>query len=417
MKRIVIFAILALVAGTAVMDAKGKKAAKAAPASLEALFDRADEALVMYNTDNLETAIGEIEERLNRVKNPNAEDTERLRSLQNRLIALRNMLSRVEQLVIVDSVTVPRNEVLGSMPLSGDAGTLSGEGELTSFIPAGGREVFFTERDSAGNLRIMRADILDDGTREAAEPLRLFEDETVQTAYPFMLSDGSTLYFAADADTDNTLGEWDIFRTRRDETGKFYEPTNLGMPYNSPGDDFLLVIDDSAGIGYWATDRNAPDDEVTLFTFQPSDTRINYDADRSDLSDLAYIINVAATQPEGFDAQAVLDKAARAREAHSAGGNASAGQSDFSFSLGDGRVYTSPSQFKSPAARTLLRQYISQKKEVENTERQLADMRVRFGNGETGLRSRILQAEKQLDVQRRRLQNAANALVRAERRR
>ena len=67
----------------------------------------------------------------------------------------------------------------------------------------------------------------------------------------------------------------------------------------------MLVVDEYAGLGYWATDRNAGDGDVTVFTFIPAfDARVNYSADRPDISDLAYITSVKATWPEGFDARA-----------------------------------------------------------------------------------------------------------------
>ena len=82
-----------------------------------------------------------------------------------------------------------------------------------------------------------------------------------------MLSDGSTLYFAAEGDIENALGGLDIYMTRRDETGAFFSPTNVGMPYNSPYNDYMMAIDDAAGLGWWATDRNAPDGMVTVYIF------------------------------------------------------------------------------------------------------------------------------------------------------
>lgn len=410
-KRIIILTVAALALAVTAAGAPAKKGTRTQTVSLDALFDRADEAMVMYDADLLEETVDEIEARMAKTKNVPDERRTQLRSLQNRLIAIRNMLGRVEQLVIVDSVTVSRDSLLFGYALSADAGTIGVRDGLTSFTPAGAREVFYTQRDSAGQLQIMQAAILDDGTRETPVPLKLFDDASVQTAWPFMMPDGATLYFAADADTDNTMGGWDIFMTRRDDTGAFYEPTNLGMPYNSPGDDYMLVIDENAGIGYWATDRNAPDGEVTVFTFIPSETRINYDAARDDISDLAYITDIGATRPEGFDAQAVLDKAARAREAHAA---TPVRNESFAFSLGNGMVYTSPSQFRSASARNMLREYLDSRRQLDKALESLDAMRCRYGSGETALGSDIRRAEKQLPMLRARVINLANAIVRAE---
>lgn len=412
-KRLTAIAIICLAAVLAMpAAAQRRKAAKPkARPTLEALFDTADQALVMYDTEALSDAIDEISDRLDAARKPSEADTERLRQLRNRQLALDNMLSRVQQLVIVDSVTVSLDSMLSRYALSADAGTLRADTGLVSFTPAGGREIFFTERDDDGLLHIMAADIPDNGVPEKARQLKLFDDPDVQTAWPFLMADGSTLYFASDADTDGSLGGWDIYMTRRDETGEFLEPTNIGMPYNSTGDDMMLVIDEYAGLGYWATDRNAGDGDVTVFIFVPSDARVNYSADRPDISDLAYITSVKATWPEGFDPRAVLNKAAKARAEHSA---ASASRDAFALSLGDGRIVTDPSQLHSPQAKALVKDYEKQLKTLADTESRLTALRTQYGTGGKSVASQILDLEQQLPALRARLKNAANAIIRAE---
>ena len=61
--------------------------------------------------------------------------------------------------------------------------------------------------------------------------------------YPFMLSDGITLYYAAQG--EESIGGYDIFVTRYDmDEKKFLYPENLGMPFNSPANDYMLAIDE-----------------------------------------------------------------------------------------------------------------------------------------------------------------------------
>ena len=72
--------------------------------------------------------------------------------------------------------------------------------------------------------------------------------------YPYMLSDGVTLYFAS-KDT-NGLGGYDIYVTRYNtHTNTYTTPENLGFPYNSSANDYLMVIDELQQVGYFATDR------------------------------------------------------------------------------------------------------------------------------------------------------------------
>ena len=94
--------------------------------------------------------------------------------------------------------------------------------------------------------------------------------------YPFMLSDGQTLYFAAK--NEESLGGYDIYMTRYDnDERKYLAPENLGMPFNSPANDYLLVIDEFNNLGGFASDRNQPADSVCLYTFIPNESRRTYE--------------------------------------------------------------------------------------------------------------------------------------------
>ena len=410
MKKIVFLTAVLCMATVVLASPKTARKARAAAPDLSALFEKAEEALMLYDANGLEENVDNISEVLERQKNPSAEHQAALRTLQNRLIAMRNMLGRVEQLVILDSLSLPRDRYLEAYALSGDAGRIAGPDSALSFTPAAGREVFFTRADSAGRLHIMHAGILDDGTREEAVLLRLFGDESIETAWPFMLADGTTLYFAARTDNDSSLGGFDIYMTRRDDQDGFLEPTNVGMPYNSPANDFMFALDEASGLGYFATDRDAPDDMVTVYIFRPNESRVNYPADCKDISDRAFITSVSATQPEGLDAAATLaDARHRAATRH----GASMTQS-FSFSLGNGTVYTDPSQFTSQQARRLLDKYTDEADSIAGLETSLDAMRGQYAAGNVTLRGRILAAEKQLRQLRRRHIATGNAIVRAE---
>ena len=84
------------------------------------------------------------------------------------------------------------------------------------------------------------------------------------------------------------MGGYDIFETVRDAaTGEYMPPSNVGMPFNSPYDDFLLVTDEQNGVGWWATDRNSLEDMVTLYVYMLPEMRRNVDPESDDLMSLA----------------------------------------------------------------------------------------------------------------------------------
>jgi outer membrane protein OmpA-like peptidoglycan-associated protein/tetratricopeptide (TPR) repeat protein len=81
-------------------------------------------------------------------------------------------------------------------------------------------------------------------------------DET----FPFIHGDGTeyTLYFTSNGHTG--LGGHDIYMAK-ENFGTWMEPTNLGYPVNSNKDDFSFTINDEKTHGYFASNRNATDEE------------------------------------------------------------------------------------------------------------------------------------------------------------
>lgn len=411
MKKLIFIAITALLFGTAteVDAAKPRRnTSKARQVNYDELFDKAELQYAMYEVAELETTLSDIEEKLE--KNENKQAAKRLETYQSRLVNLRNMLGRVENIVIVDSLSAPKEQVLDFYRLSSEAGTLSiDENGCVSHTPESGREVFVTTKsDSTGSTVIEHAGILDDGTRDDATILDLRTPAKSEFSYPFMLSDGSTLYFAAEGESESSLGGLDIFMTRRDESGNFFSPTNVGMPYNSPYNDYMMAIDEATGLGWWATDRNAEDGMVTIYIFKPNDTRVNYEPDRSDIADLAFISSYKATQPEGFDAAQTLE----ALDNISHSGNSSG--SAIRLSLGNGVVYTSLNDFKSAEARNMYGQYEEESQELREAEKELAEARAAYGTGNAALRLQILTLENQVDKLRRNTQRTRNTVIRLE---
>lgn len=409
--------IVALLWPTAPLAQRKKRGSKQQPArvGIEKLFEEAAEAYKGYDPVRLRELVGQIGDRLENESRVTDDMRDRLTLLQNGAVALDNMLSRVEQIVIVDSVSVPvgEDEMLHAIPLSPAVGTLYYDDGMTGFIPAAGREVFYTAIDSLGHSRIMHAGIRDDGTREGAAPLRLFADPDIETAFPFLMADGATLYFAAFSKDERTLGSVDIFMTRRDDSGNFYEPTNIGMPYNSPANDFLYVIDEVTGLGYWLSDRASDENMVTVYTFIPNATRQNYAPDSPDIAGRAAVTSVRATQPDGFDAAATLARADRARRQTADMGDE---KPELTISLGDGRIFVE-SQGVSAGARRLLETYRNQESELADLSDKLAGMRETYAKGGNkvpqSLAGEILDAEQRLTYLQNKHKETANQLVSA----
>ena len=279
------------------------------------------------------------------------------------------------------------------------------------FLPQINTELFYSQPDSTGCYRLMSAGILDDGTIDHPMPLGGEDLNGGGNAeYPFMMADGLTLYFANDG--EGSIGGYDIFLTRRSDDG-FLLPQNVGMPYNSPADDYLLAIDEITGVGWWATDRNHIPGKVTIYVFVPSATRRNVDLDDSNLRALAKMSDISLTQSPGTDYSALLS---RIDQNGSVGPTAGA-SSGRTFNLpigGNDRVYHTLNDFHNPEARSAMARAIDSELRCINLERKLAALRRSYTDGKIGVGADILDAEDQLAGARREKQIQTNTAIRLE---
>jgi len=222
--------------------------------------------------------------------------------------------------------------------------------------------------------------------------------------FPFLMADGMTLYFANTG--ENSLGGYDIFLSRRDSDGSVLQPQNMGMPFNSPYDDYMLAIDETRGVGYWATDRNQIPDKVTIYTYIPSDTRINYSPDDPDIADRAFIRSIKATQEPDKDYSAYLRMPEQSASV--------ASESDFALSMGNGEVYTTLADFKNPQARNAMEQYLDSRAELARMEQRLDALRRTYASGDHAVASDILELERRVVAARSMLIRMRNTAIRIE---
>ena len=179
-------------------------------------------------------------------------------------------IKRVEDIEYVDSVTVPVDRLPELYRLSDESGKiLLAEDGMPCYVTQKGDHRICTKQvDDRLQLlschRIMQTDECD--------TLPVAVNSSQNQSYPFMLTDGVTLYFASDK-TDG-LGGYDIYVTRYNHsTEEWYEPENIGFPFNSAANDYLYAEDEQAGIGYFATDRCSAEGYVTVYRFLLNDEK------------------------------------------------------------------------------------------------------------------------------------------------
>ena len=71
---------------------------------------------------------------------------------------------------------------------------------------------------------------------------------------PFLHPDGKTLYFSSNRKPSG--GGYDLYVTRRDTSGNWSRPINMGTPLNTSGDEHGLVVSASGNEAYFASRRS-----------------------------------------------------------------------------------------------------------------------------------------------------------------
>lgn len=347
-------------------------------------------------------------------------------AMTSRLIRLRNMLDRVERIEILDSLSVDSADFISYYRLSREAGRIlppdavgrlvsSGfDDELsTAYMPENNTEILWSAADSTGIYRLYGADILDDGTVDHAAPLDDKLGEGGDAKFPFLMPDGVTLYYANNG--ENSLGGYDIFMTRRtdgDDGKDYFQGQNVGMPYNSPYDDYMLAIDEASGIGWWATDRNRVPGKVTIYVFAPSQIRVNADPDDPNLAALAMLSDISLSRREGVDYEELL--ASRLPQTSDEAGHRSAASPRFALDMGNGKVYYRLSDFSNERARSAMLDALGAEARLRKHLEAEEAMREKYRRGDRSLAGAILESERQTETLRRQAASQRNTAVRLE---
>lgn len=335
--------------------------------------------------------------------------------LEEKLGRMATMLERVERIVIIDSLAVNKSDFFKAYRMTSESGSLNSIELLPDgfsytqptvvYMPETKNSMMWAITDTSGVSRLCHSSILSDDQWESPHVVGDILNEGGDANYPFMMQDGMTIYYANNG--TSSLGGYDIFISRKDDN-EYYKPQNIGMPYNSPYDDYMLAIDETTGVGWWATDRNQLGDSITIYKFIPQDMRINYDVDTIDLVKFARIQDYRSTWNEGDDYSDLLQAIEEIDV------NKKIKKHDFSLALPDGRVYTSWSDFKVDDARVIMQQYQQALSDYDNKKKTLEQLRSQYADGNRDCRNEILNLEKELISDRKELLRLRNEIIKTE---
>jgi hypothetical protein len=315
------------------------------------------------------------------------------------------MREATQQIIFIDSVVVAKDEILSIIRLNPESGKLDtfdqffrSEGHTDSYVYLNemGNKCYFSDENANGQMQLYTLDKLGE---EWSEPLALkgINEGISEANYPFMMTDGTTFYFAAKG--KESIGGYDIFVTRSDsENGQFLRPENIGMPFNSEANDYLYVIDELSNIGYFVTDRRQPAGKVCVYIFIPPTSRHIYNSDAysdEQLRGFADISRIANTWGKGTERKQALERL----KAISKTNPTQQLKSAVNFIVNDRVTYTDISQFQAPDSPDLYRELQSTKKQLKDIEQLLEKSRNFYAKAKPEdkrvLRTEILDAERQ----------------------
>ena len=314
---------------------------------------------------------------------------------------LQRLVSRTEDIQIIDSVVVSKNEFLSAYNLNANAGSLQwardffdeglNDEQSVVFMNERKTKVYFSRSATEqGNSLYSMEKMLDNFGNEKMlnNPINDSKDQ----AFPFILSDGLTIYFASKG--HESIGGYDIFASRYNLNSNTYlTPNQMNMPFNSPFNDYMMVIDEQKGIGWFASDRYQPEDLVCVYTFIPNqEVKLVVTEEADSIANRAKISRIKDSWIKNVDYSALLEKASTINKTNNIE------QYDFVFVINDASTYHHLTDFKSLSSKELFIKVLEAERKLEEVRKELDIKRAQYSavssNNKSSLATEILQMEK-----------------------
>ena len=316
------------------------------------------------------------------------------------------MLPATAKVMFVDSFITDKSTFLEKIPLISEVGSIvhsskitrAGEtGQTFAYLNEYGNKSYFAQASSDSTTLLFTADLLD---KQWSTPKQLDEvnSEVDNPNYPFLLADGTTLYFAAEG--EKSMGGYDIFMTIYDsESGSFYSPQNIGLPFNSTANDYLYAIDETNQLGWLVSDRNQEEGKVCVYTFVPTEVRQSYEADnlpKDRLKSMAQIRQIADTWAFGDRNEAMNRLAAVSIQRQAA-----SSEQVNTFVVNDQFVYLHADDFESAEARKDFLQLNELTEMLAREKNEIDDLRSKYHSAGTkekaDMKEQILKKERNIE--------------------
>ena len=274
--------------------------------------------------------------------------------LEQRLESMRGFTQKV---MFIDSVVVSKSKLLSSLNIPDEAGSIQAYNKFFNTTDQPNSIVYLNQlrnkcvfsKFADGGWDLYSQEMIGEKWSNAV-PLKGLDilGDDVDINWPFLLSDGTTLYFAAKG--EESIGGFDIFMTRYDETTQSYlKPENIGMPFNSIDNDYFFIVDEYDGIGWFATDRNQPEGKVCIYSFIYNNVRENYVVDEYTPEQLRQLSEIHSISQTWTSNQARLSALEQLTAVYKRKFTQKK-KNDFEFVINDELTYTTLTDFRSVEA-------------------------------------------------------------------
>lgn len=282
-----------------------------------------------------------------------------------------------------------------------------GEVSERSYITRDGRQRWQVVPTEGGGTGFAVGHRLGDGSWEKGVQVKVKGlDPRGEVAYPYLLADGSTLYFSYRG--PETLGGWDVYVSRYDRNKKeLLVPQQLPMPFNSLADDRMYVLDEEQEVIYLLTDRGA--EGLVLFAIAKED------GGTFESEEPTKMLALANLSHQSEDTLRPMESLRRAPKTQ--GGAAHVDRTPH-LVVGGHKVYDE-GDLKKSASKALLASFLEVVKTMERDTERLRTLRQRWAEARDGaardrIGSDILATERMLEEKRIQLRSITNELILSE---
>ena len=335
----------------------------------------------------------------------NDSDTSWGEKLYDRASQCESMLRRTEKVRIIDSLIVAKDRFLDNYKLSHECGSLSyfadiftdEEGEGTLYKNQRNDKIIYASAtDSVYSINMRNR--MNNGNWSEEMSVDLIPGASGNIAYPYLLSDGLTIYFATDNDS-LSIGGYDIFVTRKNLNSDLYlSPNNVGMPFNSTSNDYMMVIDEYHNVGWFATERNQHPDSVAIYTYIPNEVKEIYS--NLPLDSIIPYAQITSISQTWIDGEEESYKDLINQLSTTLAPQEDKEKTEFDFVVSPGVIYTTYTQFKNPKALELYKLSEGVESEIEKQKATLKKLRQEYSVASPEQREKlapsILKAEEYL---------------------